>query len=458
VADDVQLPTVVSDDGEVLPPEDTVAHLARRDRDHLRALQELQDAIREAQEWLLDERNTVDIDGRREPTMAGYSDLARRFQIETTTVDSTIEWEPNHAWLRHGEGDPVAEHCRAKVRVRAVAPWGHAVERERVCSTRGKEFHYSSGGFNEAAYMEAEHICAGKAETRAANAAIKALLGLTGPDEEEAYGAQEGADRRERKRASGRLATLRKRWTRLLRENGITREQEEALARAHDALPSDLDAWDEDADYYEYALDLVSRYGTRVFDRAVEVVQEEDGLEEAEQKAGTGPETEPCPEDGCDGRLEPGMRACPECGWDRDGPPPAGGEAPDGPPETEDDETSAADDFEKNIRENPLPEDHEGDDPEPQPELGAEEEDPGPDPDEPSGDDGPLARRSKTISRIMTLTKRLGEDRTYPQLILGSRVRDGAGQVDLDRAETSELEQILERLEDEVADMEGGGE
>lgn len=474
--DDVQLPRVIDQDGEVLSPDDALEHLATQSREALRRRAFLQEAVAEAEAELLSERNTFEVNGERVPNAGGYQDLAGFFHVETRTVDVEVEWEPNEVWIEYGEEAtrhravaPVPEHCRALVTVRAVAPWGQVVERRRSCSTRDDAFRHSDGTFNQGAYMDAEHVCVGRAETRAVNAAIKGILGIQREEDREAAGAAEGRQRRQRKRKSSRLRDFKVRWKRLLRENEIPVEQERALARAHDSLPADLDEWD--ADCYEYALELVSRYGTRVFDRALQRLEEDEGLREAERKAGSGPEDLPCPEDGCDGVLKPEMRACPQCGWDREGPPPADEPGDDTPsdedPESDageemqtsgDDDDAAGDDFEDSIREHPLPPDAEveGEETpqeEPPPDLGEDHEE-GQAPDEPSEDDGPLARRSKLVSKVMNRAKELGEDRTYPERILSERVTDGATE-DLDEASEEDLVDVLGELEDELARVEG---
>jgi hypothetical protein len=471
------LPTVVGEGGEVLSPDDAVHYLARRDEENLRALEFLQQAIYEAQDRLLDERNTFDVDGRREPNAGGYQSLARRFRIETKPVATTVEWEPNRVYLEHGEGDPVPEHCRARVTVRAIAPWGHAVERQRSCSTRGEHFHYKDGGWNDGKYMDAEHICIGIAETRAANAAVKAILGLTREEEGgDAGAAAEGKERRRRKRSEGRLQTLRARWRKKLREARITEAQERALARATPELPDEIEAWDEDADYYEYALEMLERYGTRIFERAAQKLEEEgapDPVREAEQKAGTGPEAITCPD--CEeATLEPGMKACPNCGWLRDGPqetsspsgspsdetePPTSSEADpstsptDEPsPATSDETESDADSFQEDIERNPLPE-------------GARVEGEATEGDPPRREQPEIVQRTSLISRIDTLTKQLGEDPLRPRFLLaeirGQELSSDLTEDDLPELRTAGLnllEEIVEQLESEAADVGNGGE
>lgn len=311
------VPTLVDlDTGEVLEGKAALSHLEDLSR-RVPALRKLAMNVREASRALLTEEDTFDPgDNTREPERAGYANLARAFGIETwhDRDDIQVTWEPNELYLRAvkegwedklGKDVPkVPEHCTAYVTVHGVAPWGLRISRTRVASTRGEDLFWRSGGcYNHKKWKgQAVKTVTGTAATRATNAVVKDLLAFTRqqPDEE---GEKRSRRRRERNEEEDRRFTLQQQWKRELARVGATHDQETAFYRLAPKLPDREE--DFDADDYERALDYLARRGDRVF------VKAERHLEEN----GEPPPT--CPD--CGTTVEGNV--CPECGWDRHGPP-----------------------------------------------------------------------------------------------------------------------------------------
>lgn len=304
------LPEIRARGGEIIDPmnaDRVLEELASPDRKRL--FLELRRSAREVAREIIPKGDTFSVGrGNRAPDQGGYQALATYFNIETWPEEPEVTWTENAPFLRsHRRGEdvppgvaPVPEHVSATIVVNAMTPWGHHIQRQGACSSRGKHFWHSSGGqltnYNLKKYRSgAEHICIGIAETRALARAVKAALMLgneqfgDGEFDEDAY-----QERQDEKRKRSRRFDLQQRWNHTLSKLGVSPDQEEAFRLAADRLPDHEEDWS--SEDFEYALKWAKAEGLPIFVRAEKkVFGAGDPPEEDEPDPPADPEESPEP-------------------------------------------------------------------------------------------------------------------------------------------------------------------
>lgn len=304
------LPQIRGEGGEIIDPKSEQALQELESDERTLYFMRLRETTRRKAREILDKDSTFSVgSGRRGVNQSGVQALATHFNVEAWSPpeETVVRWEENEPFLRaHRQGNdvppgvaPVPEHVSVRRTAYARTPWGHLVSRSASCSSRGKHFWHSSGGYNTSKYHDgAEHICDGIAETRAIARAVKAALMIGGDSLEEGDLEETEEDRRrkEEKRRRNELEAAKDEWDSRLSSLEILPDEEEAFVEVITKVPDSYEEWD--AGDYRTAARIVDVKGKDIFLKCLEKVGEttptDDGQEppEAEEEP---PEQEPDP-------------------------------------------------------------------------------------------------------------------------------------------------------------------
>lgn len=413
---DENLPQIRGEGGEIIDPQSERALQELESDDRTMYFMRLRETCRRKAREILDKDSTFSVgSGKRGVNQSGVQALATHFNVEAWAPpeEVVVRWEENEPFLRaHRAGNdvppgvaPVPEHVSVQRTAYARTPWGHLVSRSATCSSRGKHFWHSSGGYNTSKYHDgAEHICAGIAETRAIARAVKAAL-MIGGDSLEAEDLEETEDdrrRKEEKRRQTELLAAKQEWESRLSSMGILPDEETAFRVVIQKVPDTYDEWD--AGDYRTAVRIADVKGKDIFTKC---------LGKYEENGGT-------PTD--DGQEPPEATEEEES----DERSPADPEGVDERPETE---ASSVDE---------RPEDEEAEDEDPGPEYGPEE----------------VKRRKTFIQSIEATCRLMGESRAYAEAYAGRKWGDGTP-IELEDLSTEDLARVDKAMSAEITD--GGG-